>query len=262
MQCPYCLSEVHSDASVCKTCTRDLYLFKPMMAKVADLETRLSEIPDHLAFEDRIRELEQLLDQQSAQSEKRSVPWLLLDIAGFIVLPLILLLVAHAAITIVYDTNIIYLRLISIILPLPFGYFLFSSRKRSVLAWFMGVAILALTSVIGMSWITSLVDRTPILPQNAFEWREVVEYAASISFSFLTGMLFGGITFTKKIQRRRAKVAPAILDSIVKGFAEGKLSPQSIEIIMKKLHNFGSTAVALVTTAISIYTGFKGVLGD
>ena len=115
MQCPYCLSEVHAEASVCKTCTRDLYLFKPMMAKVADLEMRLSEIPDHIAYEERISELEQLLDQQSAQSEKRSFAWLLLDIAGFIVLPLILLLVAHAVITIVYDAKIVYLRLISII---------------------------------------------------------------------------------------------------------------------------------------------------
>ena len=37
MNCPYCLSEVAEEASVCKICTRDLYLFKPMMAKVAEL---------------------------------------------------------------------------------------------------------------------------------------------------------------------------------------------------------------------------------
>lgn len=262
MQCPYCLSAVDEEALVCKTCSRDLYLFKPMMAKVAELENRLLEIPDHQAYEERISELENLLGQKSAQSESRGFVWLLIDVLGFIVLPLILLLLAHAVITIVYDANIVYLRIISILLPLPFGYFLFITRKRSVLAWFIGVVVLALASVIGMSWITSLVDKTPILPQNAFEWREVVEYAASISFSFLTGMLFGGIAFTKKMQRRRAKPDPAVLDSLVKGLAEGKLSPQSIEMIMKRLHNFGSTAVALVTTGISIYTGLKGFLGD
>ena len=49
MNCPYCLSEVAEEAVVCKTCTRDLYLFKPMMAKVAELEKQLSEIPNQEA---------------------------------------------------------------------------------------------------------------------------------------------------------------------------------------------------------------------
>ena len=70
------------------------------------------------------------------------------------------------------------------ILPLPFGYFLFKDHKHPVFPWFMGVGFLAIASVIGMSGITSLVDRTPIFPQNAFEWREVLEYSASIAFSF------------------------------------------------------------------------------
>lgn len=49
MQCPYCLSEVAEEAVVCKVCTRDLYLFKPMMAKVAELEKQLEEMPNQQA---------------------------------------------------------------------------------------------------------------------------------------------------------------------------------------------------------------------
>ena len=56
MQCPYCLSEVAEEAFVCKVCTRDLYLFKPMMAKVAELEKQLEDIPNHAAYEHRISE--------------------------------------------------------------------------------------------------------------------------------------------------------------------------------------------------------------
>ena len=41
MNCPYCLSEVSEEAYVCKVCTKDIYLFKPMMAKIAELESKL-----------------------------------------------------------------------------------------------------------------------------------------------------------------------------------------------------------------------------
>ena len=43
MKCPYCLSEVDSEAYVCKICTKDLYLFKPLMEKVSSLEEKLNK---------------------------------------------------------------------------------------------------------------------------------------------------------------------------------------------------------------------------
>ena len=86
MKCPYCLSEVQEEAYVCKTCSRDLYLFKPMMAKVADLEARLSAIPSSEAYEFRIAELEQLLEDQNSQLEKRSLLNWVGDISFYILL--------------------------------------------------------------------------------------------------------------------------------------------------------------------------------
>ena len=54
MNCPYCLSEVSEEAYVCKTCSRALYLFKPMMAKVADLEGKLAAMVSPEFYELRI----------------------------------------------------------------------------------------------------------------------------------------------------------------------------------------------------------------
>ena len=157
MNCPYCLSEVDEDAVVCKVCTRDLYLFKPMMAKVADLEKQLSEIPNQEAYEKRIAELELMLDEheQNVATPKTVTSWLS-DIAIYLFIPLLLLLLAHWLIVVVYDTKMIYLRIISMILPLPFGYILFKGHQHKLLPWFIGVAFLSIASVIGMSWITSL----------------------------------------------------------------------------------------------------------
>ena len=126
MNCPYCLSEVSEEAVVCKTCSRDLYLFKPMMVKVADLEKQLLEIPNQEAYEKRITELELMLDEheQKLATPKSPIRWAL-DVILYLFVPLLLLLLAHWLIVIVYDTKMIYLRVISMLAPLPFAYFLF-----------------------------------------------------------------------------------------------------------------------------------------
>lgn len=263
MNCPYCLSEVSEDAVVCKVCTRDLYLFKPMMAKVADLEKQLSEIPNQEAYEKRIAELELMLDEheQRLSSPKTVSSWVL-DIAIYLVVPLLLLLLAHWLIVVVYDTKMVYLRIISMALPLPFGYFLFKGHQHKLLPWFIGVASLSITSVIGMSWITSLVDQSPIFPQNLFEWKELIEYSASIAFSFLTGMLLGGVAYASKQRyRRKARISP-FMKAVASGLGDGRISPSNIYTIMKTLQDYGATVIALGTTALSLYTGLKGIVGS
>jgi hypothetical protein len=260
MNCPYCLSEVAEEAVVCRVCTRDLYLFKPMMAKLAELENQLASIPNQEAYEERIAELEALVeDHESKRFNNRGLKETLFDALLFLLPPLILLLGAHAMITIVYDTKMIYLRIISMVLPLPFGYFLFKGVKRSLLPWFLGAMFLAVSAVIGMSWITSLVDQSPIFPQNAFEWREVLEYSASIAFSFLTGMLIGQIVYSQKHQRRSRAIGP-LMKYVLGIFGEGDLSPEKLHNLMKKINEYGGTVVALGATAISIYTGLKHIL--
>ncbi len=261
MNCPYCLSEVSEEAHVCKTCSRDLYLFKPMMAKIASLEGQLAAMPSQEVNELRITELEYLLEEQNQQLGNRSLYAWVKDIALYLIVPLLLLLVAHWLIAIVYDTKMIYLRIISMVLPLPFAYFLFKSHVHKLFPWFIGVVFLAIASVIGMSWITSLVDHSPVWPQNLFEWREVLEYSASIAFSFLTGMLLGRVANVNKERRRQEGVINALIKAASTHSADG-VSIRGVFGLMKTLQEHGGTVVALGTTAASIYTGLKGIVGN
>lgn len=260
MNCPYCLSEVQEEAKVCKACTRELYLIKPLIEKVEQLEKRLAAVPSNEVYEQKIAHLETLLAEHESKAKKpRTVLHLLMDIAWYLLVPLALLLLSHALITIVYDTKILYLRIISMVLPLPFGYFLFKGHARSVFPWFIGVILLAIGAVIGMSGITSLVDGSPVMPQNAFEWKEVLEYASSISFSFLTGMLLGGMVYASKHRRKNMKVN-SLLGSIKLLPSSSDMSPDKLHQLLKRVEQYGGTVVAVGTTGLSIYTGLKNII--
>ena len=115
---------------VCKTCTRDLYLFKPMMARIAELEAQVRELSSPQTLGEQADELV----ERGTEAVNRATANLANfsgDIARFILAPLILLLLAHALITVVYDLNVVYLRLISMLLPLPFGFWLFRDEPRA-----------------------------------------------------------------------------------------------------------------------------------
>lgn len=220
---------------MCKTCTRDLYLFKPMMARIAELEAQVNELSSRQTLGEQADELVEM----GAQAINRATADLADsagDIARFILAPLVLLLVAHALVTVVYDLNVVYLRLISMLVPLPFGFWLFRDEPRTLLPWFVGTAFLAVASVVGMSAIVGMVDHTPLLPRNAFEWREVLEYSASIAFSFLTGMLISRVT-------------------------GGKVDSGHLHALSANFKTVGGSIAAILTTIVSIYTGLKGVLG-
>ena len=220
---------------MCKTCTRDLYLFKPMMARIAELEAQVNELSSRQTLGEQADELVEL-GTQAINRATADLANSAGDIARFILAPLFLLLVAHALVTVVYDLNVVYLRLISMLVPLPFGFWLFRDEPRTLLPWFVGTAFLAVASVVGMSAIVGMVDHTPLLPRNAFEWREVLEYSASIAFSFLTGMLLSRVT-------------------------GGKVNPDNLHALSTNFKMIGGSFAAILTTIVSIYTGLKGVYG-
>ena len=43
MRCPYRVSEIADEALTCPRCARDLYLFKPLLEKIGQLEKAVAE---------------------------------------------------------------------------------------------------------------------------------------------------------------------------------------------------------------------------
>lgn len=263
MDCPYCYSELHPEALVCKTCLKDLYLYKPLLSKIELLESQTTKAASE-EYEAKIAVLEsQIIALQvppvlpKPVSKAHKIYSVLREFTIFLLIPLMGLLLAHWLITIVYDTKMLYLRVISILLPMPFGFFLFSKKKRSFVTWVIAILLLSALTVLGMSYVNSLVDHSLILPQNNLELREFFEYAVSIGFSFTTGMVLGHLAFQIVRERKdmeKLKNSQANMNNGVTG---------KVEIVVRKvtkLNEVMSIFMAVITTLVSIYTGLKTIL--
>jgi hypothetical protein len=51
------------------------------------------------------------------------------------------------------------------------------------------------------------------------------------------------------------------MKAVATGLGDGKISPSNVYTIMKTLQEYGATIIALGTTALSLYTGLKGIVG-
>ncbi|MFX6838615.1 hypothetical protein ABTH46_19965, partial [Acinetobacter baumannii] len=85
----------------------------------------------------------------------------------------------HNLVVMRFDWPQLYLRIASVIIPLPFGMAAYAfSRIGYRGAFGLGVLTAAL-SVLGMLSVVSYVDGTAIVPASLREWRETIEYGLS-----------------------------------------------------------------------------------
>jgi hypothetical protein len=246
VRCPYCTTEIDDAALVCPHCTRDLYLFKPLLQRISDLEARVAKVEQDVP------------STVIAENNPRDVPEepvtpRLRELAARIAIPIFVLLIAHLLITVTYDLNTLYLRVVSLLIPLPFGFLLTATAARR-----FSISFFAAIST-GMSAVTGWIDHTPILPADMREWREFIEYAASIAFSYITGVVLGNISRGRKreeIFRQREGITTALAHLVLNG-ANGTVKLQKT---IKQFNDVGSSLTAAATTAAAMYTGLQGFL--
>lgn len=269
-RCPYCTASVSAQAMVCQTCRRDFYLFKPLQARIEALESSLAEAQAvALADQQRIAELQARLEWSAAHSglgapdvpatQARSY-WVSLLLT---LLPTLLLLVAaHAVLLFVYDLKPLYLRIASMLIPLPFGFALLLWHPRRMLRSALCGFVMAALAVLAMLQVTAMIDKVPLLPQDLRELREVLEYVLSIGLAFFTGLLLGRLRL-QQLQRLQPGRAPGRLMLLVAQMFttndKGELGLLQAVSRVQKLH---AQIAPLAAGAASVYAGVKAVIGD
>lgn len=254
MECPFCAETIKDEAAVCKHCNRDLRLVIPVIHEVQGIVAELDRLQRRL---DQVNTSLALFD--------RPVRFLFLNGGVYVVLPAVLLLAAHYLVVMKFDGPQLYLRIASVIIPLPFGMAAYALSRIGYRGAFGLGALAAALSVFGMLSVVSYVDGTPIVPASFREWRETVEYGLSIALSFLTG----NILVILVLWLLPTTIASGGKPSAAAYRAARMLGQHVGEETMRRrarriqdlMQTVGPIGGVIATAAGSIYTGLKGVFG-
>jgi len=273
MRCPYCVSEIDDQALACPRCAHDLYLFKPLLEKLTQLEKTVAEQAKAVAAgaETRIAALEQELAALKAEraeaipakaavrpSHPASPGWAYSGALLQALVPVLaLLLVAHGVLLFVYDVKPLYLRIATILVPMPFGVLLGKHCPGRLWSSAGAGFVMAVLAVLGMLNITAMIDKVPLLPQDARDWRETLEYIASIGLAFLTGVLVGEFYAAVKLQAKPNKLVLLVAKAVTPN-EEGEFG---LERAAKRIDRLVKTATPVTAAAAAFYAGIKSFFG-
>lgn len=255
MECPFCGEDFNDSALVCKSCGRDLRLALPLIQENQELVQRAGKLQVQV---NRLRAVE----ARQASPLRFGV----LHLGVYLLAPVALLLAVHYVITIAFDLPLLYLRLSSIAIPLPFGFALLMFSHHGIRWAALYGAVVGIAAVIAMLTVVGLVDNVRILPENAREWREVLEYAASITLAYLTGNALGALAqrMVPKTLDASAAPSPAILHAvrIIGGPASRATLRRRAQKINQNLGTLGTAAGAVGTAGASVFAGLRALMGS
>jgi hypothetical protein len=287
MRCPYCASEVPQAAIVCPHCTRDFYLFKPLIERVEQLESRLVEQAQAgiATYEARIAALE--CELEALKAAQLAAPGVAVPagvgghgatsrkgaelsqvsgtkqywISSMLALgpALALLVSAHVILLFVYDVKPLYLRIASILIPIPFGFALLVWHPNRFRISAIGGFAMAAVAVWLMLVTTGYVDSVPVMPQSVRDVREVAEYILSIGLAFLTGLLLGNLRYRRLHLGPEPNRFAVFVAELFTADTQGELG---VLRLASRIQKALATLTPIGTWVASIYAGIKALLGD
>ncbi|MDO5290367.1 MAG: hypothetical protein Q4F13_12130 [Pseudomonadota bacterium] len=195
-----------------------------------------------------------------APAPARALPRLRgLRLLARVALPVLALLLAHALIVLALDANVLWLRAVSIVLPLALGLG-FALRWRAPLATHAACALaVAVLAVAGMTAVIAHVDELPFWPQDPREWQEALYYMASIAFGDLTGVLLARLAQHRR-QRSQDQLTQQLAELMLAGQPATPGRLQQVRKQAEAVRDLMALITPIVTAVVSIATGIGALL--
>jgi hypothetical protein len=254
MECPFCSETVRDESLVCKHCSRDLRVARPVIVEIHEVVSELDRLRSELGH-------------VNARLARLRHPFraAFVFVVTYFLVPAVLLVAAHVLVTIVLNISPLYLRLASVIIPLPFGLAVFAREKVGIRGALLLGIVTATFAILCMLTVTGLNDNVPIIPGPWIEWREAIEYALSIALAFVTGNILGFLVFQAlpRIVAGGGKpnaVAYNMARALGQHLGEDQLRRRA-RVIQNLMRTIGPLTGIAVTASGSLYAGLKGIFG-